>query len=57
VARNDRAVYSGVWKAPVDGPRMARRLYIDGDGQRDLAGQAGEKRAVLVYQLGFSTKA
>jgi ferredoxin-NADP reductase/MOSC domain-containing protein YiiM len=44
-------VHTGVWKAPVDGPRMVRRLNIDGDGQGDLAGHGGEQRAVLVYQI------
>ena len=48
---NDRTVYSGLWKQPVDGPRMVRRLNIDGDGQGDLGGHGGENRAVLVYQL------
>ena len=46
-----RTVHTGVWKRPVDGPRMARQLNIDGDGQGDLAGHGGEQRAVLVYQL------
>jgi len=44
-------VYTGVWKHPVDGPAMVRRLNIDGDGQGDLAGHGGEMRAVLVYQI------
>jgi ferredoxin-NADP reductase/MOSC domain-containing protein YiiM len=44
-------VHTGVWKYPVHGPAMARRLNIDGDGQGDLAGHGGEQRAVLVYQL------
>src|ERR1700712_704939 len=43
-------VYTGIWKYPVEGPRMVRRLNIDGDGQGDLAGHGGEQRAVLVYQ-------
>jgi hypothetical protein len=30
-----RTVYTGVWKHPVNGPRMVRRLNIDGDGQGD----------------------
>src|SRR6187551_21676 len=47
-----RTVHTGVWKAPVDGPAMVRRLNIDGDGQGDLAGHGGEQRAVFVYQLG-----
>ena len=47
-----RTVYTGVWKAPVDGPVMVSRLNIDGDGQGDLGGHGGENRAVFVYQLG-----
>lgn len=50
VAWRGRTVRTGVWKYPVTGPRMARRLNIDGDGQGDLAGHGGEQRAVLVYQ-------
>jgi ferredoxin-NADP reductase/MOSC domain-containing protein YiiM len=46
-----RVVRTGVWKKPVAGPRMVRRLNIDGDGQADLKGHGGEQRAVLVYQL------
>ena len=51
VSWHDRTVYTGVWKKPVWGPRMVRRLNIDGDGQGDLGGHGGEQRAVLVYQL------
>ncbi|MET8032074.1 MOSC domain-containing protein [Streptomyces sp. NPDC005381] len=51
VAWQGRTVHTGVWKAPVQGPRLVRRLNIDGDGQGDLAGHGGEMRAVLVYQL------
>jgi ferredoxin-NADP reductase/MOSC domain-containing protein YiiM len=46
-----RTVHTGVWKDPVTGPRMVRRLNIDGDGQGDLAGHGGEQRAVFVYQI------
>ncbi|MFE2581108.1 MOSC domain-containing protein [Streptomyces sp. NPDC059378] len=46
-----RTVYTGVYKRTVAGPRMVRRLNIDGDGQGDLGGHGGEQRAVLVYQL------
>ena len=52
VAWHGRTVRTGAWKHPVDGPVMARRLNIDGDGQGDLAGHGGEQRAVLVYQAG-----
>ncbi|MCH0566689.1 MOSC and FAD-binding oxidoreductase domain-containing protein [Streptomyces sp. MUM 2J] len=51
VSWRGRTVHTGVWKSPVQGPRMVRRLNIEGDGQGDLAGHGGEFRAVLVYQL------
>ena len=46
-----RTVHTGVWKYPVQGPAMVRRLNIDGDGQGDTEGHGGEQRAVLVYQI------
>src|SRR3974390_710368 len=46
-----KTVHTAVWKVPVEGPRMVRRLNIDGDGQGDLAGHGGEHRAVFVYQI------
>ena len=48
---NGRTVHTAVWKEAVVGPRLVRRLNIDGDGQGDLAGHGGEQRAVFVYQL------
>ena len=51
VAWQGRTVRTAVWKAPVQGRRMVRRLNIDGDGQGDLAGHGGEHRAVFVYQI------
>ena len=50
VAWRGKAVHTGVYKSPVTGPVMVRRLNIDGDGQGDLAGHGGEQRAVMVYQ-------
>ena len=47
----DATVHTGIWKRPVEGRRLVRRLNIDGDGQGDLAGHGGEHRAVLVYQV------
>jgi len=46
-----RVVRTAIWKRPVQGRVMVRRLNIDGDGQGDLAGHGGEQRAVMVYQL------
>jgi ferredoxin-NADP reductase/MOSC domain-containing protein YiiM len=51
IAWQGRTVHTAVWKDPVDGPSMVRRLNIDGDGQGDLAGHGGEHRAVFVYQM------
>jgi ferredoxin-NADP reductase/MOSC domain-containing protein YiiM len=51
VSWQGRTVHTGIWKAPVKGPCMVRRLNIDGDGQGDLAGHGGERRAVFVYQM------
>src|ERR1700679_30683 len=46
-----KIVRTAVWKRPVKGRVMARRLNLDRDGQGDLAGHGGEHRAVMVYQL------
>jgi ferredoxin-NADP reductase/MOSC domain-containing protein YiiM len=46
-----KIVHTAIWKTPVQGRRVARRLNIDGDGQGDLAGHGGEHRAVFVYQI------
>ena len=51
VTWHGRTVHTAVWKKPVTGPQMVRRLNIDGDGQGDLAGHGGEQRAVFVYQI------
>jgi MOSC domain-containing protein YiiM/ferredoxin-NADP reductase len=46
-----RTVYTGIWKAPVQGRRRVTRLNIEGDGQGDTGGHGGEQRAVFVYQI------
>ena len=51
VAWQGKTVHTAIWKLPVEGARMVRRLNIDGDGQGDLAGHGGERRAVYVYQI------
>jgi len=47
---NGMTVRTAIWKFPVEGRRMVRKLNIDGDAQADLAGHGGEQRAVFVYQ-------
>ena len=51
VTWSGKTVRTGIWKSPVEGRRMVRKLNIVGDGQGDLAGHGGEQRAVFVYQM------
>jgi len=51
ISWNGKTVRTAIWKSPIVGRRMVRKLNIDGDGQADLAGHGGEQRAVFVYQL------
>jgi ferredoxin-NADP reductase/MOSC domain-containing protein YiiM len=51
VTWNGKTVRTAVWKSPVTGRRMVRKLDVDGDTQGDLAGHGGEHRAVFVYQM------
>jgi ferredoxin-NADP reductase/MOSC domain-containing protein YiiM/ferredoxin len=51
VAWQGKTVRTAIWKEPVDGPRMVRRINIDGDDQADRLAHGGEHRAVFVYQL------
>src|SRR5580700_9798024 len=51
VTWNGKTVRTAIWKSPVEGRQMARKLNLVGDGQADLAGHGGEQRAVFVYQM------
>ena len=51
IAWQGKTVRTAIWKTAVRGPCMVRRLNVDGDGQGDLAGHGGERRAVFVYQI------
>ena len=44
-----KAVSTGIFKTPVDGRIMLRRLNLEGDGQADLWGHGGAFRAVYAY--------
>src|SRR5215471_16032867 len=46
-----KTVRTAIWKEPVDGARMVRRINIDGDDQADRNAHGGEHRAVFVYQI------
>jgi ferredoxin-NADP reductase/MOSC domain-containing protein YiiM/ferredoxin len=51
VSWQGKTVRTAIWKEPVEGPRMVRRINIDGDDQADRLAHGGEHRAVYVYQL------
>jgi MOSC domain-containing protein YiiM/ferredoxin-NADP reductase len=51
IAWRGKMVRTAILKEPMQGPRMVRRLNIDGDKQADLAGHGGEQRTVFVYQM------
>lgn len=44
-----REITTGIFKAPVAGRVIARRLNLDGDGQADLTVHGGIDKAVYVY--------
>src|SRR3954454_13745202 len=52
IAWEGKTVRTAIWKAPVEGASMVRRINIDGDDQGDRLAHGGEHRAVLVYQIG-----
>jgi MOSC domain-containing protein YiiM len=47
----DRNVLTGIFKRPVEGAVMARKLNLDGDEQADLVHHGGESKAVYAYAL------
>jgi ferredoxin-NADP reductase/MOSC domain-containing protein YiiM/ferredoxin len=51
VAWRGQTIHTGIWKQPVQGTIAVRRLNLEGDGQGDLAGHGGERRAAMVYQM------
>jgi MOSC domain-containing protein YiiM len=44
-----REVLTGIYKLPVEGPVMVRRLNLDGDRQADLTVHGGVDKAVYCY--------
>ena len=49
VRYRDGEVTTGIFKSAVAGPRMLRRLNLDGDGQADLKNHGGTAKAVYAY--------
>ena len=44
-----KPVTTGIFKEPVSGPVMMRKLNLDGDGQADLTVHGGASKAVYAY--------
>ncbi len=51
IAHNGKIVTTGIFKEPLEGRVMLRRLSLEGDGQADLWGHGGAFRAVYVYSF------
>jgi MOSC domain-containing protein YiiM len=49
VRQGDLDVLTGIFKSPVPGPIMLRRLNLDGDRQADLQVHGGRNKAVYAY--------
>jgi len=49
VVWKDHEVRTGIFKEPVEGPVMMRRLNLDGDRQADLTVHGGPDKAVYAY--------
>jgi MOSC domain-containing protein YiiM len=45
----DREIRTGIFKSPVAGPLLLRRLNLDGDHQADLENHGGRNKAVYAY--------
>ena len=51
VSYNGKRIKTGIFKEPVSGRTMMRRLNIDGDGQGDPSVHGGVHKAVYVYPI------
>ena len=51
IAYDGKSVTTGIYKEPVAGRVMVRRLNLEGDGQADLTVHGGVDKAVYVYDL------
>lgn len=51
VLHNRQRIKTGIFKEPVSGRTMMRRLNLDGDGQGDLSVHGGIHKAVYIYPI------
>ena len=52
VSWRGRTVHTGIWKRPVSGPTMVRRLNIEGDGQGDPI-RIGLPKGTYIPEIAF----
>lgn len=50
-----QAVTTGIFKDPIEGAVMVRKMNIDGDGQADLSVHGGADKAVYAYSMDAMT--
>ena len=55
IAWRGKTVYTSVWKQPVEGRRLVRRLNVNGDAQGDLNGHGGEQQRRFFCLPGLDT--
>ncbi len=51
ISHNNKTVTTGIFKEPVQGRVVLRRLNLVGDGQADLENHGGEYKAVYAYTM------
>ena len=51
ISYNGKRIKTGIFKEPVPGRTMMRRLNLEGDGQGDLSVHGGIHKAVYVYPI------
>ena len=51
VSHNGERIKTGIFKEPVSGRTMMRKLNLDGDGQGDLSVHGGIHKAVYIYPI------
>ncbi|MHB8535503.1 MAG: MOSC domain-containing protein, partial [Sulfuricaulis sp.] len=49
ILQGSRTVLTGIFKDPVSGPVLLRRMNLEGDGQADLRVHGGADKAVYLY--------
>ena len=51
VMHHGNSILTGIFKEPVDGPVLVRRLNLEGDQQADLKSHGGVCKAIYAYPI------